>query len=230
MSFQFEFGGLLALETVADLQMYLIKQIYVPYMQYIAKAAATIALSNAFQSWLGGQNLDGIITGSDPEVNIFYAAPSAIEGENLNVDSQNNLVYLIGPDQINGASSVYSNVVTYVQNLAKNPPKDLNAANKQLQGFKKFFKKQDGTVQCLYNESLQIPDSTQPPGNCILSFSSSCVELDYNNGIGTVYNPSGPAIPSPIIILVWNVPAGAWSVGTYDFDPTASPTPPGSCN
>ena len=160
LAFQFDFGGLLALETVYDLQMYLIKQIYVPYMQYIAKAAATIAVAQAFQAWLGGQNLDGIITGASLSINIFYAAPSAIEGENLNPDPGQNQVYLIGPDQINGAGTVYQNVVNYVNNLAKNPPKSLSAANKQYQKFKSFFAKQNGLVQCLINESNQNPDSS----------------------------------------------------------------------
>jgi beta-lactam-binding protein with PASTA domain len=224
-----QFGGVAEIELVCEIQMDLIKQIYVPYMASIAKAGATIAIAGAFQSWLGGQNLDGVITGADAEIQIFYAAPSAIEGENLNVYPSNNLVYFIGPDQVNGVINLATNVQTWVNSFAKNPPKDLNAANKALQSFKSFYNKQVAYTDCLYNEGLQLPDYTQAPGNCILSFSSSCVELDYNNGFNSVYNPSGPAIPSPVIIITWNVPAGAFSVGTYDFVPATTPNPPGAC-
>ena len=224
-----QFGGVAEIELVCEIQMDLIKQIYVPYMASIAKAAATIAIADAFQSWLGGQNLDGVITGADAEIQIFYAAPSAIEGENLNVTPSNNLVYFIGPDQVNGVINLATNVQTWVNSFAKNPPKDLNAANKALENFKSFYNKQVAYTDCLYNEGLQPPDYTQAPGNCILSFSSSCVELDYNNGFNSVYNPSGPAIPSPVIIITWNVPAGAFSVGTFDFVPATTPNPPGAC-
>jgi len=61
--------------------MDLIKQIYVPYMASIAKAGATIAIAGAFQSWLGGQNLDGVITGADAEIRFstLRRAPSKVK-------------------------------------------------------------------------------------------------------------------------------------------------------
>jgi len=224
----FQFGGVIEVELVCEIQMDLIKQIYVPYIVSVAKAMATVALAKAFQGWLGGQNLEAIITGADQEIQIFNAAPSALEGDNFNSDPDLNLVYLIGPDQVNGVTDIVSNVTTWVNNLVKNPPKDLNGANKALQSFKDFYNKQVAFANCLYNESLQAPDSTF--NSCIFGVSSSCTELVFNNGLSTVYNPSGPALPSPVIFITWNVPAGAFSVGTYYFIPLASPTPPGACH
>ncbi len=226
----FQFGGVAEIELVCDIQMDFIKQIYVPYMIYIAKAAATIAAAQAFQAWQGALNLDGVITGADAEIQIFYAAPSAVEGENLDATIGNEAVYFIGPDQVNGIAGLASNVQTWVNNFVKNIPKDLNAADKAYKQFRSFYGKQVGFVECLTNESTQYPDSSQPPGNCILTFSSSCVELDYSNGFNSVYNPSGPAIPSPVIIMAWNVPSGAMSIGTFDFEPATTPNPPGACS
>jgi hypothetical protein len=39
----------------------------------------------------------------------------------------------------------------------------------------------------------------------------------------------GLAIPAPVIILTWNVTAGAFSIGTFNFIPASTPTPPGPC-
>jgi hypothetical protein len=224
----FQFGGLIELEAVSEIQMDLINDIYGPYFHYLATAATTIIINGAVQSWLGAQSLDGVITGADAEIQIFYAAPSAIEGENLDSFYANNQVYFIGPDQVNGVANIVTGVTNLVNGLAKSPPKDINAANKAWNTFKGFF----ATAKCLSMEASQPTNIGQPPGNCILTFSSSCVELDYNNGFNSVYNPSGTNIPSPVIILVWNVPSGAFSIGQgegFIFSAAATQPPQTAC-
>ncbi len=206
----FQFGGLIEVELVSDIQMDLINQIYGPYFSYIAKAAATIVAKDAFQAWTGSLDLDGLISGGDLEIQIFYAAGSVIEGDNLNAIPTNNKVYFVGPDQINAVTDA----VSYLQGLHK--PKDLNDLDEQMEGFVDLFK----TAKTAYNEMKQVPDSTY--ASCILGNSPPCIELAYNNGFNSVYQPGGLGLPAAVLVFVQNKPAGVWSTGIYEFEPAAS--------
>jgi hypothetical protein len=208
----FQFGGLIELTAVSELQMNLIKDIYGPYFAYIAKAAATLAIKSAFDAWTGSGELDGVITGGDAEFQIFYAQPSEIEGDNLNQIPSNNKVYLVGPDQINAVVDA----ANYLKGLHK--PKDLNDLDEQMQGFVDLFK----TVKTAYNEMVQPPDSISF-GGCLLGNSPPCVDLNYDNGFNSVYQPSGIGLPAPVLVFVQNKPAGVWSTGVFDFIPAATP-------
>jgi hypothetical protein len=208
----FQFGGLIELEAVSEFQMNLIQDIYGPYFSYLAKAAATLAIKGAFDAWTGSGSLDGVLTGGDLEFQIFYATPSEIEGDNLNAIASNNKVYFVGPDQINAVADAAS----YLQGLHK--PKDLNDLDEQMQGFVDLFK----TVKTAYNEMTQPADSISF-GGCLLGNSPPCVDLNYNNGFNSVYQPSGIGLPAAVLVFVQNKPAGVWSTGVFEFIPAATP-------
>jgi len=225
----FQFGGVAEIELVCDIQMDLIKNIYGPYFKYLAQAAVTIILNGAVQDWLGGQSLVAVDTGGDTNSFLeFYDGPSDIEGLNFDPIYQNNQVYLIGPDQINGVTGLVTNVTNFVNGLVKKPPKDNNAANKALNTFKGFF----ATAKCLFGEATQPTNTGQGPGNCINDFGDpACIELDYPNGFNTVFQGEGGGLPAGVIILVWNVPSGAFSIGpsSYSFFAAAAQPPQMAC-
>jgi hypothetical protein len=207
----FQFGGLIELEAVSEFQMNLIQDIYGPYFSYLAKAAATMAIKSAFDAWAGSGSLDAVITGGDVEFQVFYEAPSEIEGDNFNNIASNNKVYFVGPDQINAVADAAS----YLQGL--HVPKDLNDLDEEMEGFVDLFK----TAKTAYNEMNQPPDSISF-GGCLFGNSPPCTDLNYNNGFASVYQPGGIGLPSVVLVFVQNKPAGVWSTGEYEFLPAAT--------
>ncbi len=129
---------------------------------------------------------------------------------------ENNKVYLVGPDQINGVTSA----IDYLRNLRI--PKDLNDLYDEIQGFVDLFK----AFQCLYKEAVQPPDFALGGGNCLTDpGNDSCIALTYNNGLSSVYQPSGINIPAPVLIFAYVKTQGTWSIGEFSFVPMASANP-----
>ncbi|MDQ2840874.1 MAG: PASTA domain-containing protein [Acidobacteriota bacterium] len=216
----FQFGGLVEVEVASQIQMDLIQQLYWDYFAYLEKAAATLALRQAFQLWKGPAGFDGINSGASQSFLVFNAGSTIIEGENFSINPENNRVYLIGPDQINGIVGL----ANYIKGLYNEPPKDLNELDKKNQELVDLLKQ----VICLYDEAVQPPTDTSSPGLCIFGDSAACMQLVYNNGFRSVYQPpSGLKLPAPVIILVQNKASlsGSFSIGTFNFLPLASATP-----
>jgi hypothetical protein len=207
---------LIDLEVSSELQMDLINKIYGPFFAYIAKAAATMVLRDAFQAATGAINIDGLVSGASQSFFVFQSAPSEIDVLAADPILENNKVYLIGPDQINGAASA----IDYLKNLRV--PTDLNDLYNEIQGFVDLFK----AFQCLYKEAVQPPDFALGGGNCLTDpGNDSCIALTYNNGLSSVYQPSGINIPAPVLIFEYVKTQGTWSIGEFSFVPLASANP-----
>lgn len=204
----FQLLGLLTIELESELTVDLIKKVYGPFFNYLAQASATLLVHSAFQTFVSNLQLDGVITGGSLSVNIFYAAPSFIEGEDFNALAANNDVYLVGPDQV-------ALVVNFLKGLQA--PTNLSALFSDFQGLVDLLQ----SVPSLYQEAKQPPDGTSP--TCILGNSPPCLQLVYNNGFNSVYTNSNFAIPAPVMVIVRNIPTGVYSSGVFDFVPANPP-------
>jgi len=204
----FQFVGFLTIGLESQVIVDLIKKVYGPFFTYLANASATLLAHSAFQAYVSNLQLDGVITGASLSDNIFYAAPSFIEGEAFDVLAANNDVYLVGPDQISAVTTLLSGF---------QPPTNLSALFSDFQALVDFLQ----GVPSLYQEANQPPDGTT--ANCILGNSPPCLQLVYNNGFNSVYTNANFAIPAPVIVIVRNIPTGVYSSGVFDFVPANPP-------
>jgi len=175
-----------------------------------------MALHDAFQAAVGAADIDGLVSGASQSFFVFQSGPSEIDVIGQDPVQQNNKVYLIGPDQINGVTDAAS----YISSL--HVPKDLNDFYNEIQGFVDLFQK----VQCLYNEAVQPPDFILGGGNCLTDpGNDSCFAYTYNNGLNSVYQSGPIGLPAPVLIFVYQKTQGSWSIGDFDFLPAASAMP-----
>jgi hypothetical protein len=105
--------------------------------------------------------------------------------------------------------------VSYIKGLQV--PKNSNEVYVDMQKFKDEF----NSVQTVYNEANQPPDDTN--SFCLIGDSPPCLQLLYNNGFKSVYQPpSGLHLPAAVLFWVINKPAGTWSTGVFNFEPATT--------
>ncbi len=202
------FFSLAGMSVAVQIQMRIVTDVYGPILHDLARVAAILAIDGLLNQFVNNMNLPGIITGASLSFHVFNAGGSVIEvnGANRTLPERSD-VFLVGSAAIAAVEGVFS---------ALDP-----SSIEDLDDVWEFF---EGVVDAMEaageaaETANQLPSSVFP--SCILSSSSTCVELVYPAGFNSVITCSGfVCFPQPVLILVHNLDTGTWAFDLFNFTP-----------
>ena len=216
------------------------KQFATDVLIQAAWSAAIVTAAHHFREFTQAQEITAVVAGASLSFHLFESPWSWIEADVDTDEPDNSVVVTVGPDvlySVLDAIDKIKSVTKFGETLDPNAPKDDGRAKNMddlFDGLKALYQALKDVQSSAENVVQQVKNAFQPSGvgskGCVFSSAPTCGQLQYENGLTSVYHYSPPAgfqtftgIPVPIFFLVYDRNTGGVQMATPVFLPTPLP-------